>query len=139
MTDTVSSGGARPPGRRAWVLEFRLVFCTVSGLAQSFLWSLTFALGLIASPCPDCGQEGMGGACSPFPAVRRGWGPRLVLPQGRLSVLCLCSEPGGGLGGDSGVHGAGGYPQLVPAQILRQVGYFGRGATCCSRKRPVSP
>lgn len=52
VTDTVSSGGARPPGRRAWVLEFCLVFCTVSGLAQSSLWSLNFALDSICLALP---------------------------------------------------------------------------------------
>lgn len=38
-TDTVSAVGPARPA--ASVLEFCLVFCTVSGLGQSSLWSLT--------------------------------------------------------------------------------------------------
>lgn len=43
---------AGPPGRCASVLEFCLVFCTVSALTQSSLWLLNFALDSIVLPCP---------------------------------------------------------------------------------------
>lgn len=49
--DTVSWGGAAR-GRRASVLEFCLVFCTVSGLAQSSLWSRDFALDSLSYLAP---------------------------------------------------------------------------------------
>lgn len=51
MTDTVSRWGRRP-GRCVSVLEFCLVFCTVSALTQSSLWLLHFAFELIVLPCP---------------------------------------------------------------------------------------
>lgn len=48
--------GGLPAGRRASVLEFCLVFCTVSGLAQSSLWSLDFALDSLSYLAPTgCG------------------------------------------------------------------------------------
>jgi len=94
---------AGPPGRCASVLEFCLVFCTVSALTQSSLWLLNFALDSIVLPCPLNGavavDERRGGETVPGAA-------RLLSPWGKLVLGRLCLELGGTQRG-RGVAGAG--------------------------------
>lgn len=79
------------PGRRRWagraasVLEFCLIFCTVSGLGQSSLWSLTVHWILLSYACPDrthgCGREagrGLGASLGPLPGLPGGGVTRLL-------------------------------------------------------------
>lgn len=81
-------GRPRPPGRRASVLEFCLVFCTVSGVAQSSLWLLHFTFDSVVLFAPECGcscgREAAGRdlrvhSLQPPPG-RRGAGPGLQEP-----------------------------------------------------------
>lgn len=99
------SWGGAARGRRASVLEFCLVFCTVSGLAQSSLWSRDFALDSLSYLAPTVRLWTRGAGTDRRPAAparvpvrvaaveARGLAP---FPSGKVRSVFVPSWAGGG-------------------------------------------
>lgn len=123
--DTVSTAG-RPAAGRLPLLEFCLVFCTVSGCGQSSLWSLTVHWILLSyaprlEAAAGAGRGEPWGEPAALPGLQVGAPPGRGPGQGPLSLVCLSSRrvhsvfvlragrEAAGESRDSGVH-----PGLAP-------------------------
>lgn len=110
--------GGLPAGRRASVLEFCLVFCTVSGLAQSSLWSLDFALDSLSylarlGAAVDQGRGGQTAGASLQPRRRPGasdCGEARGLAPSPLGKCILCLFRAGRKAGWGGAQGPCAWP-----------------------------
>lgn len=78
MTDTVSSGGAHPPGLRASVLELCLFSALCLASPRVFCGRITLRWILLSYLAPECGLEAGAGRNS----RRAACGPHLVSGAG---------------------------------------------------------